>query len=101
MIDLEKVLAPLCGRTVEVKIEDLSGQDPVAPSRMVELLSVKLESEDGGGSFLKCYIGGGQHVTIPVLSDGCTQFIIDGPSGARLLSEDRGAQLVYSLVWKA
>ncbi|RIX60138.1 hypothetical protein D3P08_00690 [Paenibacillus nanensis] len=98
MNELEKQLKPLYGRKVEVRIEDASGEGPVAPPRVFELVRVKLENSSGGTGLI-CDLSVTQHVTIPVFSDGSTKFISEGPDSPRLISEDRGAQLVYSLVW--
>lgn len=99
MNELEKQLKPLCGRTVEVRIEDCSGEGPIAPPQVFELVRVQLEN-DSGGTALTCYLSVTQHVTIPVFDDGSTKLITEGPRSPRLISEDRGAQLSYSLVWR-
>ncbi|MCR2804044.1 hypothetical protein [Paenibacillus soyae] len=93
--DYKALLEPLCGKRIEVSIEDLAGQDPVAPPRGFELVRVHLETS-GGGTYLKCYLSLTQHVSIPVFEDAGT-YLEESPGMVRLVSEDRGTQLRYTV----
>ncbi len=96
-MDFEAAIKPFCGKAVEVHIEDLAGQDPIAPPRTFELLRVKMVPE---GTHLKCYMNLTQHISIPVFTMDCTRLEINGLNGTRFISEDHKSQLVYTLVWK-
>ncbi|EFM12199.1 hypothetical protein PaecuDRAFT_0879 [Paenibacillus curdlanolyticus YK9] len=97
-MDVEAAIRPLCGRMVEVCIEDLAGRDPVAPPRTFELLRVKLLPE---GTHLQCYLNVTQFLSIPVFGDERTKLTLDGPSGTTFVSEDSHGQLRYTMFWKS
>ncbi|MGF7032195.1 hypothetical protein J2T17_003117 [Paenibacillus mucilaginosus] len=94
--DLEQAVKGLCGRQVEIRIEDTMEGDTQAPPRTFELVRAVMVPE---GTHLKCYLNLTQHISIPVFADGRTCLEVEGPGGTRLISVDLQAGLRYRLRW--
>lgn len=95
-MDIAVKLAPYVGCITEARIEDISGCDPIAPPRTFTLQQVKLEP---GSMYVQCYLSRTQYVSVPVFDDARTRLLVDEQTGARFISEDREAKLVYTLAF--
>jgi len=80
-----------CGKSVEIRVEDRAGQDPVAPPRVVTLNKVEYTPER---THLKCYLNPAQYISVPLFVEPVTRL---NAEGSCFVSEDREAKLVYQV----
>jgi hypothetical protein len=84
-------LREFIGHEAEVRITDVAGKDPVAPGKRFTLHDVKLSPEH---THLICCLNEAQHISIPIY-DQTSLYSVE--QGVRLVSEDRLAELIYTL----